>query len=138
MRMYYIIICGLSGSTVFHIIPQTARFSKKRNLLHTKCVTDKTKLIVAFRNFMNAPKNGVKKPIGPIFKREAPPLNMGPIGCPQVLVTKCQPNPHNIPRGRRPQLRRKRRRRRGRRRGGRRRRGRRRRHSISMKCKKNL
>ena len=66
--------------------------------------TDITKLIVAFRNFTNVPKNGVKKPIGPTFKSAAPPLKMGPIRCPQTLVTKCQPTPHNIPWGIRPQL----------------------------------
>ena len=83
MRMCYIIIYDLSGSTVFfHIISQTARFSKEE-IYCTQNVTDITKLIVAFRNFTNAPKNGVKKPVGPIFKGEAPPLKMGPIRCPR-------------------------------------------------------
>ena len=34
MRMHYIVICGLPGSTIlFHVISQTARFSKKKKLL---------------------------------------------------------------------------------------------------------
>ena len=38
MRMRHIVICDLSGSTIlFHIIWQTARFSKKK-VFETKCV----------------------------------------------------------------------------------------------------
>jgi len=36
MRMRHIVMCGLSGSTVLHIILQTARFSTE--LLNIECV----------------------------------------------------------------------------------------------------
>ena len=38
MRRYYIVVCGLSGSTkFFHVIKYTARYSKD-TLLNIKCV----------------------------------------------------------------------------------------------------
>jgi hypothetical protein len=77
----HIVICGLSGSTLFFgIISQTARFSEKghvRKIPNMKFYwnpssesrvvrcgdrdrrTDMTKLIVAFRNFTNAPKTEI-------------------------------------------------------------------------------
>ena len=40
MRMSHIVICGLSGSTVFFfkVISYTARFSKKKVIKHKRCV----------------------------------------------------------------------------------------------------
>ena len=39
MRMRRIVICNLSGSTIFlHIVPYTGRFSRGGELLNIKCV----------------------------------------------------------------------------------------------------
>jgi hypothetical protein len=39
MRMHHIVICGLSGSTIFfHIIPYNAQTSGKKVMEHKMCV----------------------------------------------------------------------------------------------------